>query len=307
CTAVGDYWNGTSDQTLVESWNGASWFILSSPNSGTSDNILYGVSCVSQTSCTAVGQYSNGTSDQTLVESWNGFVASNSSWSIVPSPNSGIYNNSLSGVSCVSQTSCTAVGDYWNGTSDQTLVESATYSAPAITSANTADFAVNKTNTFSVTATGFPAPSLSESGALPSGLSFNPTTGVLSSTSSLKVAGIYEFTLQASNGVSPNATQSFTLVVAKGKKPAVTSKSSTKFYVAVASSFTINTKGFPVPSITETGTLPTGVGFVDNGNGTATISGTPAAGTAGTYKLHITATNVVGSKSKALKLTVVKT
>ena len=35
--------------------------------------------------------------------------------------------------------------------------------------------------------------------------------------------------------------------------------------------------------------------FVDNGNGTATLSGTPAAGTAGTYPLTITASNGVGS------------
>ena len=35
--------------------------------------------------------------------------------------------------------------------------------------------------------------------------------------------------------------------------------------------------------------------FVDNGNGTATLSGTPAAGTGGTYPLTITASNGVGT------------
>ena len=41
--------------------------------------------------------------------------------------------------------------------------------------------------------------------------------------------------------------------------------------------------------------MPGGVTFVDNGNGTATLGGTPAAGTAGTYPLVITASNSVGS------------
>ena len=38
---------------------------------------------------------------------------------------------------------------------------------------------------------------------------------------------------------------------------------------------------------------PAGVTFVDNGNGTATLSGTPAAGTGGVYSITITAANGV--------------
>src|SRR5262249_41527089 len=41
------------------------------------------------------------------------------------------------------------------------------------------------------------------------------------------------------------------------------------------------------------GTLPGGVTFVDNHNGTATLSGFPAAGSAGTYTLTFTASNGV--------------
>ena len=46
--------------------------------------------------------------------------------------------------------------------------------------------------------------------------------------------------------------------------------------------------------MSETGALPDGVTFVDNGDGTATLAGTPAAGTGGTYPITITATNGVG-------------
>ena len=118
CVAVGSDYNGSVDHTLIESWNGASWSIVASPNTSSSQsNYLNGVSCVSSTSCIAVGTYYNGSVDQTLVESWNG-----TSWSIVASPNtSSSQYNYLNSVSCVSSNSCTAVGNYSNS---QTLVES---------------------------------------------------------------------------------------------------------------------------------------------------------------------------------------
>jgi hypothetical protein len=40
-------------------------------------------------------------------------------------------------------------------------------------------------------------------------------------------------------------------------------------------------------TLTETGTLPSGVSFTDNGGGTGTLKGTPASGTAGTYSYMI--------------------
>ena len=64
-----------------------------------------------------------------------------------------------------------------------------------------------------MTATGTPSPTLSESGALPSGVTFNASTGVLSGTPASGTNGSYPITFTASNGVSPNATQSFTLTV----------------------------------------------------------------------------------------------
>ena len=60
-----------------------------------------------------------------------------------------------------------------------------------------------------------------------------------------------------------------------------------------AGTFTVTTTGFPTAALSETGALPTGVTFVDNGDGTATLAGTPAAGTGGTYVLTITAANGV--------------
>jgi CSLREA domain-containing protein len=80
---------------------------------------------------------------------------------------------------------------------------------------------------------------------------------------------------------------------APATSPTFTSASSTTFVTGTAGSFSVTTTGFPTPAITRTGTLPSGVTFTDNGNGTATLAGTPAAGTAGTYPLTFTAANGV--------------
>ncbi len=81
--------------------------------------------------------------------------------------------------------------------------------APSITSAASTTFTEGTPGSFTVTATGSPAPTLTESGSLPAGVSFtgNQLTGTPSQ------AGNFSITFTAQNGVSPNATQSFTLTV----------------------------------------------------------------------------------------------
>jgi hypothetical protein len=126
CWAVGYYVNGTTGlyQTLIERWDGTSWAIVSSPNtSATQYNYLFGVTCVSASECWAVGYYNAGnvasSTVQTLIERWDG-----TSWAIVSSPNtSATQTNLLLGVTCVSASSCWAVGYYINGSTNQTLVE----------------------------------------------------------------------------------------------------------------------------------------------------------------------------------------
>ena len=156
--------------------------------------------------------------------------------------------------------------------------------APAITSANSATFKVGTAGTFTVTTTGFPAPTLSESGALPSGVTFNTATGVLSGTPAANTGGTYPITITASNGITPNATQSFTLTVQQA--PAITSANSTTFTVGTAGTFTVTATGFPAPTFSETGALPSGVTLNTT---TGALSGTPAANTGGTYPITITA------------------
>jgi Putative Ig domain len=85
--------------------------------------------------------------------------------------------------------------------------------APAITSANSATFVAGAAGTFTVVASGSLASTLSESGPLPSGVTFNAQSGVLSGTSASGTAGTYPIQFTASNGVGSNAVQNFTLTV----------------------------------------------------------------------------------------------
>src|SRR5262249_40549336 len=103
----------------------------------------------------------------------------------------------------------------------------------------------------------------------------------------------YHLSFTAANGVSPDAVQDFTLTV--NQPPAITSAAATTFAAGTAGYFLVSTTpGFPpTTTLTLAGALPAGVSFTDNGNGTATLAGTPAAGTAGTYRLRLTAGNGV--------------
>jgi putative Ig domain-containing protein len=129
-------------------------------------------------------------------------------------------------------------------------------------------------------------------------------TATLAGTPAAGTGGSYSLTITASNGVLPNTTQAFTLTVTE--IPSITSANHTTFIVGSAGTFTVTTHaGFPTATtLTEVGSLPSGVTFTDNGDGTATLAGTPAAGTGGTYSLTFTATNTVGHTSQSFTLTV---
>ena len=88
----------------------------------------------------------------------------------------------------------------------------------AITSAGSTTFTVGMAGSFTVMASSTPAPTFSKTGALPAGVSFS-SAGVLIGTP-LGLSGNYPIMITASNGVSPNVTQNFTLTLNPG--PAAT-------------------------------------------------------------------------------------
>jgi hypothetical protein len=120
CWAVGYYYGGSNQQTLIERWDGTAWAVVSSPNpSATEPNWLNAVTCVSASDCWAVGF--SGYQGKTLIERWDG-----TSWAVIPSPNpSGAYSSDLNDVTCASALDCWAVGYYYNLSArrTQTLIE----------------------------------------------------------------------------------------------------------------------------------------------------------------------------------------
>jgi hypothetical protein len=78
----------------------------------------------------------------------------------------------------------------------------------------------------------------------------------------------------------------------------ITSANSDSVVAGTAFSFTVDTTGVPVPVVAEKGKLPKGLSFVNNGDGTATISGTAMTTDKDkSYVVHLKATNS-GGKSK---------
>jgi hypothetical protein len=112
---------GVQPTLILASGQILTWSVSPSPNRGTGDNVLNGVSCVSATACTAAGYSINSSGVyRTLIESWDG-----TSWSVVPSPNPTVRRRYLYGVSCVSATACTAAGYSTNASGvSGTLIES---------------------------------------------------------------------------------------------------------------------------------------------------------------------------------------
>jgi uncharacterized protein (DUF1800 family) len=77
----------------------------------------------------------------------------------------------------------------------------------------------------------------------------------------------------------------------------ISSASSAAFVAGAPGTFTVTTVGYPIPALSETGSLPSGVTFTDNGDGTGTLQGTPAATATGVFNLSFTAQNVISPNS----------
>jgi len=73
--------------------------------------------------------------------------------------------------------------------------------------------------------------------------------------------------------------------------PVVTSHASHTFREGTAGTFTVKSTADPTAALTESGPLPTGITFVDQGTGDAVLAGTPAAGTADTNPITVRAAN----------------
>ena len=139
---------------------------------------------------------------------------------------------------------------------------------PSFTSSNSTTFLVGTRGNFTPTANGYPAPTFTESGALPTGVTF--THGSLEGMPTQ--TGSFPITFTASGGGT--TTQSFTLTV--DQAPAITSANAATFSQSAPGTFTVTSTGTPTPTLSEFGNLPSGVTFTPHADGTGTLAGTPA-------------------------------
>jgi DNA-binding beta-propeller fold protein YncE len=175
---------------------------------------------------------------------------------------------------------------------------------PAFTSDSATTAAFGEAFTFTVTTTGDPAPRITETGQLPPGVRFTDHgdgTATISGTPAKAAAGVYQLTLTARN-THGTVTQVFTLTVTRA--PALPKIRTIRTRVGAALHLTIRATGYPPPALAESGPLPRGLTLTDKGNGTATIAGTPAAGSRGCYRVTITATNASGTATRSFKIIV---
>ncbi len=82
--AVGQSDAGTSQQALIEHWNGKRWSVAPSP---AVTGVLQGIAAISAKDAWAVGYAASGGENVALIEHWNG-----KKWTVVPDPNMNVYS-----------------------------------------------------------------------------------------------------------------------------------------------------------------------------------------------------------------------
>jgi hypothetical protein len=166
------------------------------------------------------------------------------------------------------------------------IINSAVSVSPATLPNTTQNIAYSQTVSAS-NGTGTKTFSIS-SGSLPTGLSINAGTGVISGTPT--TAGTYNFTVTATDSVGGTGSQAYTVVIASPITVSPASLPDSTLNIAysqtVSASNGTGAKTFSVSA----GSLPTGLSL---NAGTGVISGNSSA--AGTYNFTITATDTVNA------------
>jgi hypothetical protein len=155
---------------------------------------------------------------------------------------------------------------------------------PGITSDDSWTSTVGTEDDFTITTTGFPVAHFSVDGEMPPGFNLvdnGDGTATLIGAGVALYGGEYEFTIVADNGSDTPADQEFILTV--NEAPAFINDNVGHFLIGASGTFDILSGGFPSEmTITKTGSLPSGLSFTDNEDGTATISARLPAALRGT-------------------------
>ncbi len=134
-----------------------------------------------------------------------------------------------------------------------------------------------------------------DGGALPPGASLTDHgngTATVSGAIPTDGGGAYTAEIALDDGVlAPSVVQ---LTITVDEAPSFSTTSSGTCVAGAACDISVSATGFPAPSLSLSGNLPAGLSFVDQGGGSALISGTPGAGDAGSSSFAIDASNGIG-------------
>ncbi len=207
---------GAGTQYVFTSWSDSTTTASDSITSTPSTATTYTANFTTQYLLTAVANPSNG---GTVTPAAPTFYNAGTSQPITATAGGSFAFNGWSSNPDIANTSLTSTTVTMNAPETVTANFVSLLQAPAIISANSANFAVGQHDTFTVLTTGNPPLTITDGGAtLPSGVTFvdhNNGTATLQGTpaAGTQSASPYTFTITANNGVNPNATQLFTLTV----------------------------------------------------------------------------------------------
>ncbi|RCK68810.1 hypothetical protein DT076_14655 [Desertihabitans brevis] len=139
-----------------------------------------------------------------------------------------------------------------------------------------------------LSASGWPLPQIAAT-ALPDGLTLTDRgDGTALLTGTVEQAGATTVVLSATN---PRGSVQVQVQVEVTALPVIDAPARAELTEGEPASVPVSAEGYPTPTLAVDGVLPDGVTFTDRGDGTGELSGTPAAGTAGTYLVELVASN----------------
>jgi hypothetical protein len=202
------------------------------------------------------------------------------------------------------RTSYRAVLTNAEGTATSAPARLTVRSAPVVlTDPQDTTAAVGATATFTASTAGEPAPQVQWQRSA-DGTTFTDIADATGPSYALVAAEADDgarFRAVFTNPLGSATTASATLTVATPL--VITSADAAPFTVSAPGGFTVTTTGVPAPALT-TSELPAGLEFTDRGDGTGSLAGTPAAGSAGSYPVTVTAAGGAGTVTQVLTVTV---
>ena len=181
------------------------------------------------------------------------------------------------------------------------------FTAPSLSMPGAANALVGSPFDMTVTAGGYPTPAITRTGTVPRGLTFvdnGDGTATISGTPQASAAGPHLIRIHATNLARiTNNTASETLTLLVDEAPAFTTRSTHQAVPGTRFSFVMKARGYPPPTLSESGPLPAGVTFAYRGKGAAVLSGSATGPIASaTWPITVTASNSVSSATQQFTL-----